>query len=134
MTAINDKRIEVCKLEKTDIQVSLFTDDMIIYSESSRNSESHQNRRVKSMYLQLYMLSGIKTSWYNERNNYKEESKLSKTNCFYAKSISKKLKILFRYPKYLKEIYIIILDKKTQMSLNYQLSNLTCKFVTFPRK
>ena len=79
-------------------------------------------------------ISGIKTSWYNEGNNYKEESKLSKTNYFYAKSVLRKLKILFRYPKDLKKIYIIILDKKTQMSLNYQLSNLTCKFVTFPRK
>lgn len=41
MTAMNEKIIEVFKLEKTEIQVSLFADNMIIYSENSRNSESH---------------------------------------------------------------------------------------------
>ena len=74
------------------------------------------------IYIYIYVaisISGIKTSWYNKRNNYKEESKLSKTNCFYANSILIKLKVLFRYSKDLKKIYIIILDKKAQMSLNY---------------
>ena len=47
-------------------------------------------------YIYIYVaisISGIKTSWYNKGNNYKEESKLSKTNCFYANSILIKLHI-----------------------------------------
>lgn len=37
-------------------------------------------KEISKIYVFVAMsILGIKTSWYNERNNYKEESKLSKT-------------------------------------------------------
>lgn len=62
------------------IQVSLFADDMIIYSGNSRNSTRKPSQVVKEISKMASTfctasvaksISYTRISWYNERNNYK---------------------------------------------------------------